>query len=84
MINIFKESRLFKGRVVVGEQKQWVSLDGDNLYVLETVPIYWSDMNTPVRTFRLGDRTPPKPRRKRLTDLFQQICLEKRYSATAF
>ena len=75
MINIFKESRLYKGRVVVGERSQWRSIDGDNLYILETVPIYWSEMNTPVN--RIRDHTPPRPRQKRLTDRFGEICLEK-------
>lgn len=74
MLKFFDKPQMQNGRVIVGERRQWKSLDGDNLYILECVPIYWVDMNTPIRT--LPTQTPPKPRRRKLTDMFNKISME--------
>ena len=42
-MKLFPEARIIKGRIVIGEKTEWKSLDGDNLYVLEVTPVYWSD-----------------------------------------
>ena len=78
MIFTFPEPRTINGRIVIGELRKWVSVDNDDdLFILECKPIYWEDVNTPVKKIQPTNKAPQKPPRRRLTEKFRQICLDK-------
>ena len=73
MLKFFEKPQMINGRVIVGECHQWKSVEGDTLYILECTPIYWSEMNTPVRTLWIQHQ---RGLRDDLESVFNNISLQ--------